>query len=421
MKKKVIAGLLGTAMVASLLAGCGSSNNTADTTAATEAAGDTDAADAETEAQSVADAAGDVDLSNADVAVMYYTYGDTYIASVRTALDAKLDELGVKYQDYDANNNQTTQNEQIDTAIQTGANVLIVNIVTSGSVDASSQIVEKAKAADIPVIFFNRAVEGDEDEGKVLGSYDKCAFVGTDAPEAGHMQGQMVGQYLVDNYDAVDLNGDGKISYAMFMGQLGNVEAIYRTQYGVEDANAVLKENGKPELEYFDSSNSDCYQVDQDGNWSATAANNYMTTNLTQYNEENKNMIELVICNNDGMAEGAISALNDKGYNLGTDNCTTIPVFGVDATDAAKQLIKDGKMTGTIKQDAEGMAACIADLTKNAGSGQEVMANTDSYNISEKVSNKIYIPYATYTGEEGAATADDAAAETTAATEKAAE
>ena len=108
MKKKVIAGLLGTAMVASLLAGCGSSNNTtdttADTTAATEAAADTTAdttaetaaADAESEAQSVADAAGDVYLSNADVAVMYYTYGDTYIASVRTALDAKLHELSVK-------------------------------------------------------------------------------------------------------------------------------------------------------------------------------------------------------------------------------------------------------------------------------------------------------------------------------------
>ena len=37
MKKKVIAGLLGTAMVASLLAGCGSSNNTTDTTADTAA------------------------------------------------------------------------------------------------------------------------------------------------------------------------------------------------------------------------------------------------------------------------------------------------------------------------------------------------------------------------------------------------
>ena len=26
-------------------------------------------------------------------------------------------------------------------------------------------------------------------------------------------------------------------------------------------------------------------------------------------------MIELIICNNDGMAEGAVAALNDKGYN----------------------------------------------------------------------------------------------------------
>ena len=98
----------------------------------------------------------------------------------------------------------------------------------------------------IPVIFFNRAVESDEEEGKVLGSYDKCAFVGTDAPEAGHMQGKMIGDYVLENYDTVDLNGDGKISYAMFMGQLGNVEAIYRTQYAVEDANAVLTEAGKP-------------------------------------------------------------------------------------------------------------------------------------------------------------------------------
>ena len=185
----------------------------------------------------------------------------------------------------------------------------------------------------------------------------------------------------------------------MFMGQLGNVEAIYRTQFGVEDANAVLTEAGKPELEYFDASNTDKYQVDQEGNWSATAANNYMNTNLAQFNEDNDNMIELVICNNDGMAEGVITALNDKGYNLGTEASTTIPVFGVDATDAAKQLIADGKMTGTIKQDAEGMAQGIAYLVQNVGAGKELMADTDDFNVSEKVSNKIYIPYAPYTGE----------------------
>ena len=387
------------AMMAFSVTGCG--GGAKETTAA--AAADTTAAGSEAEkvSEAVTEAAKEEGkkIEDMTVGVFYYTYSNTYISSVRTALDESLKAAGIDFQDYDANSNQTTQNEQIDTAISTGANLLIVNIVTSGSVDASQAIVDKAQAAGIPVIFFNRAVESDEEEGKVLGSYDKCAFVGTDAPEAGHMQGDMIGKYLVENFDAVDLNGDGSISYAMFMGQLGNVEAIYRTQYAVEDANKVLTEAGKAELQYFDSSNKDCYQVDQDGNWSATAANNYMNTNLSQYNKENNNMIELIICNNDGMAEGAISALNDKGYNLGDGTSTTIPVFGVDATDAAKQLIADGKMTGTIKQDAEGMAEAIAFLTQNVAEGKAVMDGTDSYNISENVSNKIYIPYAAYTGE----------------------
>lgn len=401
MKKKVLALVMTAAMVMGLAACGGDTQTTGGSAASAETSAETTASTAAGEAESVAEAVSEAseNVEDLNVGVFYYTYSDTYITSVRTALDKALTDAGITFQNFDGNSNQTTQNEQIDTAIVQGCNLLVVNIVTSGSVDASQAIVDKASAAGIPVVFFNRAVEGDEDEGKVLGSYDKCAFVGTDAPEAGHMQGEMIGNYLVENYDTVDLNGDGKISYAMFMGQLGNVEAIYRTQYGVEDANKILVENGKPELEYFDASNTDCYQVDQDGNWSATAANNYMNTNLAQYNEENGNMIELIICNNDGMAEGAISALNDKGYNLGTEDCTTIPVFGVDATDAAKQLIADGKMTGTIKQDAEGMANGIAHLVGNVGAGKELMAETEDFNISEKVSNKIFIPYAAYTGE----------------------
>lgn len=337
--------------------------------------------------------------SNLNVGVFYYTYSDPYIASVRTALDGSLKDIGITYQDYDANSNQTTQNEQIDTAISQGTNLLIVNIVTSGSVDASNLIIEKAEAAGIPVIFFNRALAPSGEDAPVLSSYDKLAFVGTDAPEAGHMQGKMIGNYIVDNFEAMDLNKDGKISYAMFKGQEGNVEAIYRTQYAVEDANPILVENDIPELVYFDPSNSDKYQVDLDGNWSATAANNYMVTNLAQYSEANNNMIELVICNNDGMAEGVISALNDKGYNLGDGSSTTIPVFGVDATDAAKQYIGEGKMTGTIKQDADGMASCIAAIVKNASDGSDLMANTDNYNKDPEIANKIYIPYAEYTGQ----------------------
>lgn len=370
-------------------------------TSGTASPSDSASSEASEVSAAVSDTTGDAD---ANVAVFYYTYADVYISSVRTALDAQLDSLGVTYQDYDSNNNQTLQNEQIDTAISTGADVLVVNLVTTGSVDAASAIVQKAEAADVTIIFFNRAVGTDTDEELQVLSYTKCAFVGTDAPEAGHLQGEMIGEYLVENYDAVDLNGDGVISYAMFMGQPGNVEAIYRTQYSVEDANAILAENNYPELEFFDSSNSDSYQADPNGAWSATAANEYMTTNLSQYNEENGNMIELIICNNDDMATGAVSALNDKGYNLGTADSTLIPVFGVDATDAAIQLIDDGKMVGTVKQDAEGMAECIADLVNNVATGGELMDTASSYTIAEdvfnenEVANKIYIPYGVYTG-----------------------
>ena len=47
-----------------------------------------------------------------NVGVFYYTYSDTYISSVRTALDNALTEAGIKFQNYDGNSNQTTQNEQ---------------------------------------------------------------------------------------------------------------------------------------------------------------------------------------------------------------------------------------------------------------------------------------------------------------------
>ena len=67
----------------------------------------------------------------------------------------------------------------------------------------------------------------------------------------------MVGEYVVANFDTIDKNGDGVISYAMMKGQEGNVEAEFRTQYGVEDANAALTAAGKAELKYFDENNAD--------------------------------------------------------------------------------------------------------------------------------------------------------------------
>ena len=400
--KKIIALLLALTMVFALAACAKQTTETPATETTTTPETTTTEENTTTEETPAAETTEAADLK---VGVFYYTFADTYISSVRTALDAQLDSLGVAYQNFDGNNNQTTQNEQIQTALTDGYNLLIVNMVTSGSPDVANEIISMANGT--PVIFFNRAIEADGNEGTVLNANATISFIGTDAPEAGHLQGKMVGEYLLANWDTADLNGDGKISYAMFKGDEANVEAIYRTQFGVEDANAVLTEAGKPELEYFDASNTSKYQVDLGGAWSAQAALDYMNTNLSQYNEANGNMIELVICNNDNMAEGAISALEAAGYNTGAEGATVIPVFGVDATDAAKELIAAGKMTGTVKQDAEGMAVAIASVVKATGEGTSMAdavsatsaTNPDMYTIADGIANKLFVAYAAYTAE----------------------
>ena len=329
--------------------------------------------------------------SSDEISVFYYTFSDTYISSVRSAMDKIFRDNGVKFNSYDANSNQSTQTEQVDIALSKGASLLVVNIVDTGSDDAAQNIVNKAKERNVPVIFFNRSVKE-----SVVKSYDKCVFVGTDYEMAGHMQGELVGNYLLKNYDAVDLNKDGKISYVMFKGQEGNMEAIARTQYGVEDANKVLTANGKPKMQFYDPQNKNGYLVDQDGNWSSASATNYMGTILAQYSESNNNMVELVIANNDEMALGAVSALQAAGYNK--QGGKTIPVFGVDATDAARTAIKDGRMTGTIKQDGEGMAKVIHTLCVNFKEGNSTFEGVSSDTV---VGNwRINIPYSAYTGEE---------------------
>lgn len=330
------------------------------------------------------------DSSDGEVSVFYYTFSDTYISSVRSAMDKLLSDSGVKYNNYDANGNQTTQTEQVTTAIAKGSKLLIVNVVDTGSNDAAQNIVDMAKAQNIPVIFFNRSVDE-----SVVSSYDKCVFVGTDYEMAGHMQGEMIGEYVLANYDKLDLNGDGKISYVMFKGQEGNMEAIARTQYGVEDCNKVLTEAGKPEIEFYDANNSNKYLVDQNGTWASQAATEYMSTILAQYSEAGNNMIELVIANNDDMALGAISGLQSAGYNNGTGK--TIPVFGVDATEAAKAAIKDGTMVGTIKQDAYGMASTITTITGNYLNGKTAFDGVDADSVVGTW--RVNIPYATYIGE----------------------
>ena len=334
------------------------------------------------------------------VSVFWYDEADVYLSTVRAELNAELEKAGVAYDNQFAGKDQAKQLEQIRTAIAGGTNLLVVNVVTSGDPDVAQSIVDAA--GDIPVVFFNRAIGTDGADVTMLGSNSTACFIGTDAPEAGHMQGKMIGDYVLANFDKIDLNKDGKISYAMFKGEEGNAEAIYRTQFGVEDADKILTGAGKPALEYFDASAAQKWQTDLEGAWSAKAAKDYMDTNLVTYNEANNNMIELVICNNDGMAEGAVASLQQAGYNK--DGAHVVPVFGVDATDAAKALIAEGSMIGTVKQDANGMAVAICQ-TVQAIAGDKAPADAlasltdERFTVASDCGSKLYVSYAPYTGE----------------------
>ncbi len=334
-----------------------------------------------------------------EVQVFWYTFGDPYLTSVREALDAALTAKGLAFNNNDGNSDQTVQSGQIDTAATSGTKVLVVNLAQSGADGIAKNISDVAKNAKIPLVFFNRAIAQDDAvAAEIIKDNGMAAFIGTNYEEAGIMQGKMIGDYLVANYDAVDLNKDGVISYVMFKGDEANLEAIARTKYGVEDANKVLAAAGKPELKFYDDANASKYLVDQNGSWSNTASFEYMTTILSQYNEANNNMVELVIANNDDMALGAINSLINIGWNTGEEGAKVLPVFGVDATATAVELINKGQMTGTIKQDALGMADAVASVVANLAEGKPTFEGLNEAYVQVD-GWKIAIPYAYYTGE----------------------
>ncbi|HOF99944.1 MAG TPA: galactose ABC transporter substrate-binding protein [Clostridia bacterium] len=344
-----------------------------------------------------------------NVSVFFYDYSDTYIGSVRAAMEQGLKDANIAYTFYDAASDQAKQTTQVETALTSGSNLLIVNIVTTGSDEAAQNIVDAAKAKDIPVIFFNREVSD-----AVVNSYEKCCFVGTDADEAGYMQGQMIYDFLSaeGNMAKYDLNADGKINYLMFRGELGNAEAFGRTLYSVQNANTLF---GSAVLAPSAANQTDSTQPADGispyylyGNWSAANAKNLMDTALTTYSLTNGD-IEIVIANNDDQALGAIESMNEKGFNTGEAGAGYIPVFGVDATAVAQDAIANGKMTGTIKQDAQGMAEGIFYLLRNVAAGKAVMADTEGFNVDEGVA-KIRIPYAIFTGDGSAVPPEEPAA-----------
>ena len=310
------------------------------------------------------------------VGIAVYDRSDTFMESYIRELEDKIGQtriLGkkVSYEIYDAEGIGSRQEKQLQEMYAQDYDVMLVNLVEPAS---AASVLTDAKDADIPVILFNREI--DEKDLKIS---KNVWYVGTDARAAGVMQGELLKDLWKKQSRILDWNGNGMLDYVLVEGEESHFDAIRRTS-GFLETGAELPLNQK-------------------GNILAEWKRELAYEKFAALDDEAVQNVEAVICNNDDMALGVISALNAVGYNTDAEAENWIPVIGVDATDAAKKLIADGKMVGTIKQDAEGMAACIAQLTQNTADGKELVDGVEKDMISEKVANKIFIPYGIYTGE----------------------
>ncbi|MBC5631122.1 galactose ABC transporter substrate-binding protein [Clostridium sp. NSJ-6] len=352
--KKLVALAVASIMVMGVLTGCGSSNESSDKGGenTTTETGDQDTAE-----------------KTIKVGVCLYKFDDTYISTVRQNL-TKIQEENkgkVEFEFFDGKGDQSVQNDMIDTLLQKNYDLLMVNLVDIG---AGQTVVDKIKTSGVPVVLFNREPSVD-----VIKSYEDAVFVGTNASEAGVMQGKILSDLWNANKDAIDKNKDGVMQYVMFQGEPDNPEAVARTKYSVETIEEASIKTEKLEL--------------QPCNWQQDLAQTTMEAWLANHGDK----IEVVIANNDGMALGAVAALQNQGYNKG-DESKFIPVVGVDAVDAAKDYIEKGYMTGSVLQDAEGMAKALYEIGMNLAQDKSAIDGT-SYEFDD-TGVSVRIPYQPY-------------------------
>ena len=305
------------------------------------------------------------------VGVSIYQFTDNFMTLYRNEIEAYFKTLetdDVKYEIImaDGKNDMAEQTNQVQNFITQGVDVIILNLVQTSSADT---LIDMIVDAEIPLVLINREpLAYDADGNTIDEAYEgilnnaKVCYVGADARQSGTFQGQMV----VDLDDHGDINKDGKISYIMIEGDPENIDAQYRTEFSVK----ALTDAGY-EVECLD---------DQVGNWDQTKGQELCANALAKYGDK----IEVVFCNNDGMALGAATAIQTAGRKVGED----IYLLGVDALPEAIDLIRDGDMTGTVLNDHIGQSHAAVDVAVELLKGNDIQ---NYYWVDYVMVNKAYV------------------------------
>ena len=278
------------------------------------------------------------------IGVSLYRGDDTFLNNIRGELERCAkdfeQEKGVKVtlDIQDARGNQNTQNDQVERFLALGCDVLCINPVDR---TAASVIIDKAMAAQTPVIFFNRQpVEEDMDR------WDRIFYVGVEAKSSAVLQGSIVVDGYRKNPEKLDLNGDGVVSYVLLEGESSHQDSLIRTEWSVQ----TLKDGGVP-IEKLTGGIA---------NWERSQASALMEQWLEKY----PGRIELVICNNDDMALGAIDAMERAGME-------GIAVVGIDGTTPGLAAVESGKLMGTVAIDRTQYAGAILAIATGEALGWE--------------------------------------------------
>ncbi|MGE5703149.1 MAG: galactose ABC transporter substrate-binding protein [Clostridia bacterium] len=297
---------------------------------------------------------------NPKVGVAIYKFDDTFMTGVRNAISESA-QGKAEVDIVDSQNSQPTQNDKVDLFITKKVNALAINPVDR---TAAGVIIDKAKQASIPVVFFNR-----EPMPEDMQKWDKVYYVGAKAEESGTISGQLLVDYWKAHPEA-DKNKDGVLQYVMLKGEPGHQDAELRTKFSVkaiEDAGIKVEK-----------------VAEDTAMWDRVKGQEKMAAFLGSAGDK----IEAVLANNDDMALGAIEALKAAGYFK--DN-KYMPVVGVDATAPALKELENGTLLGTVLNDAKNQGKATLNIAVALAAGQTPNKENTGYDITD--GKYVWVPY----------------------------
>ena len=297
-----------------------------------------------------------------------YSASDNFNSYIGKAITNACDGI-FKTNIEDGQNDQSTQNNQVDTMLAKGASVVAVSVC---DVTAAPTLIQKCKdAGNVPIIFFNKEIT----DYDVINTYENAYKVTSTGGEYGaSIKAQMVIDYWKEHPE-MDKNGDGKLQLVYLMGDPGHTASQPRCDYlksTIEDAGIEID-----------------LLAEDTGMWVTATAKEKMDAWVSKYGDE----IECCVAGNDAMALGALSAVEAAGFNTdGEESSKYIPIYGIDALPEILSKIESGEITGSVLQDAKTQGQTIVKMAENLTSGKDAVDGIEGVEMEEEA-KAVRVPY----------------------------